>query len=196
METAIAWLLTFAPITMSPGPSNMLLASSSATVGVRKSLPALFGIVFIFVLQIAAVGVGIGEMLFRYPALFTVFQYIGAAFLLYLAYLFFRSSGSSKGQTQSQVGFREGALLQFFNFKALTVPLIMFTQFISPQSSSWNQIMSLTRALLVLIVVSLGIWTVGGSVLQRFFQSEFGMKWQGKIFGGLLVLVAVWMLMR
>ncbi|MFT5196702.1 MAG: threonine/homoserine/homoserine lactone efflux protein [Candidatus Promineifilaceae bacterium] len=152
--------------------------------------------VSMFVLQIAAVGIGIGEIIFRYPAVFEVFKYIGAAFLFYLAYLFFKSSGPSADEQDANVGFREGALLQFFNFKALSVPLIMFTQFIEPQTSSWGQILGLSVALFILIVTSLWVWTIGGSFLKSFFQSEFGRKWQGKTFGILLMLVAIWMLIR
>ena len=47
-----------------------------------------------------------------------------------------------------------------------------------------------------LIIGSLLAWVLGGSVLQRFFQYEFGVKWQGKIFGVLLAAVAVWILLR
>lgn len=196
METALTWLLTFVPITMSPGPANLLLTSSAATYGVRRTVPLYLGIVVVFALQIVVMGLGIGELVFRYPALFTVFKVVGAAFLLYLAYLFFKSGGVKQAQAEPRVGFREGALLQFFNFKALTVPLILFTQFIDARTASWGQIIALSLALYALILFSVGAWTVGGSFLKRLFQSEFGVKWQGKIFGVLLALVAIWVLVR
>ena len=72
----------------------------------------------------------------------------------------------------------------------------MYTQFVDPQSSSRVQIIVLTIALFILIISSLGTWVVGGSMLQRFFRSEFGVRWQGKIFGVLLALVAIWIVLR
>ena len=120
---------------------------------------------------------------------------IGAGYLLYLAYLFFNSSGF-KETAETKLGFREGALLQFFNFKALTVPLIMYTQFLDPDESTRIQVVVLTVALVILIVSSLLAWVVGGSFLQRLFQTEFAIKWQGKIFGIMLALVAIWILFR
>ncbi len=192
---AITWFLTFFPITISPGPANILLSSTSAQFGTRRTLPLMWGIVFVFVLQIAAVGFGIGEIIFRFPQLFTVFKYIGALYLFYLAYQFFQSSGM-KSSDETKLGFREGALLQFFNFKALTVPLIMYTQFLDPATSTRTQIVVLTIALFGLIIGSLLSWVVGGSLLQQIFQSEFGIKWQGKVFGVLLAAVAVWILFR
>ena len=194
-ELAIAWFLTFFPITISPGPANLLLSSTSAQFGTRRTLPLMWGIVAVFALQIAVVGVGIGEIIFRFPQLFIVFKVIGALYLFYLAMRFFRSSGM-KATDDAKLGFREGAFLQFFNFKALSVPLIMYTQFLDPATSTQTQIMVLTIALFALILSSLLAWVMGGSLLQRLFQSEFGIKWQGKIFGGLLAAVALWILFR
>jgi threonine/homoserine/homoserine lactone efflux protein len=54
----------------------------------------------------------------------------------------------------------------------------------------------LTIALFALIIGSLLAWVVGGSLLQRIFQSELAVKWQGKIFGLLLASVALWILFR
>jgi threonine/homoserine/homoserine lactone efflux protein len=195
IELAIAWFLTFFPITISPGPANILLSSTSAQFGIRRTLPLMWGIVTVFTMQIAVVAVGIGEIIFRFPRLFTIFKILGALYLFYLALKFFRSSGM-KASREAKFGFREGAVLQFFNFKALTVPLIMYTQFLEPSTSTRSQIIVLTIALFGLIIGSMLTWVVGGGLLQRAFQSEFGIRWQGKIFGVLLAGVAVWVLFR
>lgn len=195
VELFIAWFLTFFPITMSPGPANILLSSTASQYGARRTLPVVWGIFVVFILQIGVVAIGIGEILLRFPTLFTLFKIAGAAYLFYLAYLFFQSSGM-KASGETKLGFKEGAALQFFNFKALTVPLIMYTQFLNPTTSSQTQFVVLTIALLMLIIGSLLSWVVGGSLLQRFFQSEFGVRWQGKIFGILLTAVALWILIR
>ena len=118
IDLMVAWFLTFFPITISPGPANLLLSSSSAQFGIRRTLPLLWGIFSVFAIQIFVVAIGIGEIIFRFPLLITIFQYIGAAFLLYLAYLFFRSSGIT-GETEAKLGFREGALLQFFQLQSI-----------------------------------------------------------------------------
>ncbi|MEM7113624.1 MAG: LysE family translocator [Chloroflexota bacterium] len=194
-QLAIAWFLTFFPITISPGPANILLSSTSAQYGTQRTLPLMWGIVAVFAVQIGVVAIGIGEILVRYPTLFTIFKFAGAFYLFYLAWQFFRSSGM-KSSAETKLGFREGAIVQFFNFKALTVPLIMYTQFLNPATSTRSQVVVLTIALFGLIIGSLLAWVVGGSLLQRIFQSEFGFKWQGKIFAVLLAGVGVWILLR
>ncbi|MAT99178.1 MAG: hypothetical protein CL608_18690 [Anaerolineaceae bacterium] len=196
VQLAIAWLFTFLPITISPGPANLLVSSTSARVGTRRTLPLMWGIVVVFALQTIIMAIGIGEILFRYPQLFTIFKILGAIYLFYLALQFFRSSGLKEIREDIKMGFREGALLQFFNAKALTAPLIMYTQFLDPATATRTQIVVLTVALLGLIIGSLLTWVIGGSLLQHIFQSDFGQKWQGKIFGVLLAAVALWILFR
>ena len=195
MPLALTWFLTFFPITISPGPANILLSSTSAQYGTRRTLPIMWGIVAVFIGQILVIGVGIGQIIFRFPTLFTIFKIIGALYLLYLAWQFFRSSGM-KASSETKLGFREGALLQFFNFKALTVPLIMYTQFLDPATATRGQMITMTLALFGLIIGSLLAWVVGGSLLQRLFQSELGVRWQGKIFALLLTAVALWVLLK
>lgn len=195
IELALAWFLTFFPITISPGPANILLSSTAAQFGVRRTLPVMWGIVAVFALQIAVVAIGIGEILLRYPSLVSVFKLAGALYLFYLAYKFFRASGLTVSN-RTQLGFRAGALLQVVNFKAFSVPLIMYTQFLNPETATRVQNTVLTIALFGLIISSLLAWVIGGSLLQRFFQSEFGIKWQGKLFGTLLAGVAVWVLLK
>lgn len=195
-ELAITWFLTFFPITISPGPANLLLSSTSAQFGARRTLPLMWGIFLVFVGQIIVIGLGMGEVVFRFPRLFTVFKIVGALYLFYLAWRFFRSTGGMKTTGEAKLGFREGALLQFFNFKALTVPLILYTQFLDPTTATRFQIVVLTLALFGLAGSSLLAWLMGGTLLQRLFQSEFGRRWQGKIFGLMLAAVAVWILFR
>ena len=110
MTTALAtaWFLTFFPITISPGPANILLSSTSAQFGTRRTLPVMWGIVAVFALQIAVVGIGIGEIIFRFPRLFMAFKIVGARYLLYLALRFLRASGM-KASRETKLGFREGA---------------------------------------------------------------------------------------
>ena len=106
IQLVIAWFFTFFPITISPGPANLLLSSTSAQVGTRRTLPLMWGIVVVFAVQIAVIGIGIGQILFRYPELFTVFKILGALYLLYLALQFFRSSGLKKNCVGSKPSLR------------------------------------------------------------------------------------------
>ena len=193
LQDMIQVFLTFIPITISPGPANVLLSSTSARFGPQRTLSLLWGIVFVFALQIAAVGLGIKALTDRFPLLLELFQLAGACYLFYLAWLFFNASGM-KASEETRLGFHNGALLQFFNMKAIIVPFILFSEFLAPAQATAIDYVVLLAELLMIIVGSLLAWVVAGGLLQRFFQSEFGVKWQGKIFGALLVGVGIWIL--
>src|SRR4051794_28886167 len=125
-DVMIALFLTLFPLTVSPGPANMLLASSGTSFGLRKSLPFMLGIYLVFALQCLIVGIGLGALVSHYPIIATLFQYAGALYLIYLAYHFFQASAIETKQSNQQVEFKDGAILGLLNFKAFTVQALMF----------------------------------------------------------------------
>lgn len=192
----VALFLTLFPLTVSPGPANMLLASSGTSFGLRKSLPFMLGIYLVFALQCLILGIGLGALVSRYPVIATAFQYAGALYLFYLAYHFFQASAIETKQSSQKVGFKDGAILGLLNFKAFTVQALMFALFLDASRPQWPQTLFLTTFLTILGAVSGLIWVLGGDLLGRFWQSKNGALWQGRVFGVLLIVVAVWMIVR
>ena len=79
--------IAFAFVTsVTPGPNNMMLLASGVNFGVRRSIPHMLGISLGFMLLVAAVGLGLGQVFQRLPVLHDVLRYVGAAYLLYLAW--------------------------------------------------------------------------------------------------------------
>ena len=195
-DLIVALFLALFPLTASPGPANLLLASSGTSFGLRRTVPFLFGTYLIFALQCLVMGIGLSELVSRYPAIVTVFQYAGAIYLLYLAYHFFQTSTLKNQQDTQLLNFKEGVVLGALNFKAFVVQALMFGLFLDPTQPKWSQIIFLTLYVTALGVVSGLIWVVGGDLLRRLLQTERGAMWQGRIFGVTLVLVAIWMVWR
>src|SRR6476469_5586661 len=69
-----------------PGPNNTMVMASGANYGPRRSLPHVVGINVGFPLMVIAVGLGLGEVLRRWPLVYDVLRPIGVVYLLYLAY--------------------------------------------------------------------------------------------------------------
>lgn len=70
---------------VTPGPNNLMLLASGANFGFRQTLPHLTGVVIGFAVMATAVGLGLGELFTRVPALYDIMRWVGAAYLLYLA---------------------------------------------------------------------------------------------------------------
>ena len=71
---------------VTPGPNHLMLMTSGENFGFRRTLPHLFGVVFGFCLMVALVGLGLGAIFTRFPALLPVMRYLGAAYMLWLAW--------------------------------------------------------------------------------------------------------------
>ena len=158
----------------------------------------MLGIFTIFILQCLVVGIGLAELVFRYPNFLRIFQYAGAAYLIYLAYHFFRASAIKEEdkQTGQDLGFKEGAILELLNFKAFVVQATMFSLFLDPAKPQWLQVLLLTAFLVTIGAASALIWVLGGDLLGRFLRTEKVAIWQGRVFGTILLLVALWMILR
>jgi threonine/homoserine/homoserine lactone efflux protein len=194
VDLIITLFLTLFPLTVSPGPANILLASSGTSFGLRRTVPFMVGTYLIFAMQSLILGIGLGEIIFRNPSIVTFFQVAGAVYLLYLATQFFQASAIERKQNPQRLDFKEGIILGILNFKSFVVQALMFALFLDPSKPQWTQILFLTVYLTGLGVASGLIWVLGGDLLGRFLQTEKGARWQGRIFGATLVLVAGWMI--
>ena len=102
--------------TFSPGPNNILLLSSTSTHGFRKCMPLIFGIWtgLLTVMLICGFGCAfLGELV---PQIVPVAKYVGAAYILYLAWKTWRA-GAVTDTGAAKASFRDGFFLQFVNPK-------------------------------------------------------------------------------
>ena len=110
--------------TFTPGPNNILLLSSTSTFGFRKCRPLIFGIWtgLLFVMLICGFGCAVvGELV---PQIVPVAKYVGAAYVLYLAWkTFTRKTGDGTANASKPLTYVNGFLLQFLTLKSTTLGL-------------------------------------------------------------------------
>ena len=82
----IAFVMFATVMFFTPGPNNIMLLSSGLTYGFRPTIPHIMGITVGFAFMVGAVGLGLGTIFIAYPVLQTVLKYVGAAYLIYLAW--------------------------------------------------------------------------------------------------------------
>ena len=119
----VAGFLPFALITgVTPGPNNVMLAASGANFGYRRTVPHMLGVILGFLFLSLVLGLGLEAVFSRYPAVHTVLKFLGAAFLVYLAWRIasasIRVADGGKGRPLT---FLEAALFQWVNVKAWLV---------------------------------------------------------------------------
>src|SRR5262245_62572288 len=82
----IAFVMFAVVMFFTPGPNNIMLLSSGLSYGFRPTIPHIVGITIGFAFMVGAVGLGLGTIFIAYPALQTILKYVGAAYLVYLAW--------------------------------------------------------------------------------------------------------------
>ncbi len=191
-ETATQWILIFGPLAISPGPANVLFAASGSAFGVRGSIPFWLGTNITCVFQSLAIGFGLGYILSTYPSTIGALKLVGVLFLLYLSYKFFRLT-VSKVEEIKPLSFKQGIVVELFNAKYLVIPTIMFTQFYTPGTDGFSQVVLLTASLALLTMTCNMVWVLGGKVLTDIVIDRKAQKIQGAVFGVMLCITAFWL---
>jgi len=165
-------LIAFAFVTsVTPGPNNMMLLASGVNFGVRRTLPHMLGISLGFMLLVIAVGLGLGQLFERVPLLFTALRYLGAAYMLYLAW---RIAGSAAPQTRADergkpFTFVQAAAFQWVNPKAWIMAIGAITTY-APQENFIVNVLLIAALFALINCPSVGLWTVAGSLLRRWLE--------------------------
>jgi threonine/homoserine/homoserine lactone efflux protein len=109
---------------ITPGPNNLMLLASGTNFGWRRSLPHLLGISFGFGVMLVLVGLGLGQVFRRHPALHGVLKWASLAYLLYLAFRVATAAPPGARDTRGRpMGFGAAALFQAVNPKAWAMAL-------------------------------------------------------------------------
>ncbi|MGE0849888.1 MAG: LysE family translocator [Hyphomicrobiaceae bacterium] len=121
MGTELQWaLLMFVVVTLfTPGPNNTMLMSSGLNFGFRRGLPHLWGVALGFAFMVLAAGLGLGAVFHAYSLLYTGLKYVGAAYLLYLAWQIATSAAHEEEGTADDkaITFLQAAAFQWLNPK-------------------------------------------------------------------------------
>ncbi|MDH0091835.1 LysE family translocator [Achromobacter mucicolens] len=152
---------------ITPGPNNVMLASSGLSFGFRRSVPHLLGVNLGFTLMIFLVGVGLGSVFQQTPALYTVLKYAGAAYLLYLAWKIANSGPLDEGEARGKpFTFLQAAAFQWVNPKAWVMAVGVVATY-TPQNGFFANLVIATLVCGIVNLPSIGIWVTFGTALRR-----------------------------
>lgn len=106
--------------TWTPGPNNIMLASSGARFGFRRTIPHALGVALGFPAMAFLVALGFGELFKASALLREVMKWGGAALLLYLAFRIATAGGAAADQNRRArpFTFLEAVGFQWINPKA------------------------------------------------------------------------------
>lgn len=169
--TVILSLALFAFVSsITPGPNNVMLTASGATFGYRRTLPHMLGISAGVAIMLLLVGAGLGTVFEAMPILYTSLKYVGAVYLLYLAWRVARAGGMDGGSVRSKpFTFLEAAAFQWVNPKAWIMAVGIVAAY-TPQDHFFQNLIIATLVQSLVNFPSISVWALFGGALRRFLR--------------------------
>lgn len=162
--------LSYAVVTaVTPGPNNIMSMSNGSRKGFQGALPFVLGIGtgFFMVMLLCTAFCSVLSALI--PKIKLPMLIIGAAYMLYLAWETFRSSGGIE-ENHAHDGFLSGLLLQFVNPKIYLYCILSMETYILPLYH--GQVIPLVGFAFLLAFIGFVFslcWSAFGSAFQQLF---------------------------
>ena len=184
--------LSFALITtFSPGPNNISSASMGVLCGYKGTFKYLMGIVTGFFAVMVACAWISSTLLATFPAVETVLRFVGAGYILWLAYETLRANYTFKDDHQVALGFTRGLLLQVLNPKVIIYGLTMYSTFLAPITGNPIYLMLSACFLTTVAFCAISSWALFGSAIRRYLRQPKIQRAVNLVLSLLLVYTAI-----
>lgn len=200
MQLPMPWseltaLLAFATATaFTPGPNTTLAAALAANHGLRRALRFVAGVPLGWGVLLLVCTLGLGALLQGAPLLRGTLKWAGLAYLLWLAWQLAGSARLAQADPRRfDVGFWQGAMLQFVNIKAWMSALLISTVWISTAADPWPRIAFVLPLLMAYGLVSNLSYALLGSALRGWLAQGARLLWFNRVLALVLLVTALWM---
>lgn len=174
---------------ITPGPNNIMLASSGMNFGYRLSVPHITGIFSGLGLMIVLCAIGIGAVYESYPFVRNILKLLSGSYLVYLAYKTATAGGAEINGGGKPFTWLEAASFQFVNPKAWVMAITYASSFMPSAGSLWQQLGFLLVISVVTNYLCISCWVLFGQVMARMFTSDKTRKIINYIMASLLILM-------
>ena len=168
----------------------MIVASSGASYGVRKTFPFVSGATIGFTLLLLFLG--FYKVIDLYPSILKYLAVMGSLLIIYMGYLIASSKPVLNIKEQKQPTFIQGFLLQWLNPKAWIACVAGISLFSVPDSH--QLFLTLSLVYFLTCYFSLLFWSVRGDKVTIFLNSESKLKFFNQLMGGLLIITACFLI--
>lgn len=176
--TLLPFLLFAFVASITPGPTNILVLSNSARYGLVAAVPIIFGACASAATIVLLVGSGAGASLTAWPFVQTAMQWIGVAWLSYLAWQIFNApvEAVTTQNADARLGLLGAAGLQLINPKTWMMALAVVSVFAGAGEQRLAHVMVLSLAFFLISLPCLGVWALLGAGSTRCLRSPRSMQ--------------------
>jgi threonine/homoserine/homoserine lactone efflux protein len=140
-ELFISFIIATATLAISPGPDNIFVLIQSITYGKKQGMAIVCGLISGCIIHTTFVAFGLSTFIKSNAELLFVLKLLGAGYMLYLAYIVFKSTDITKTNTQTKsksLGalFKQGFIMNVINPKVSIFFMAFFPAFLYSETQS------------------------------------------------------------
>jgi threonine/homoserine/homoserine lactone efflux protein len=169
----LPFLLFAVVASVTPGPSNLILTSTGAHVGLLRGLPCLFGVILGMGLMMFVVAFGLGNVVLASPWIILILKFAGVGFLLWMAWKIATAGHDDATSAKQPLGFWGAAAFQWINPKSWLVCVSAVSTYLHPVTGTVvTQAIGFGLLFLLAALPSCFIWLAFGASIQRFLSEK------------------------
>ena len=141
IEILIAFTAAALLMNISPGPSNLYVMARAIAQGTQGGIVAAMGLAVGSLVHVVATALGLSAIFAHSPTLYMMVKLVGAAYLIYLGVIYWKSKSSGGNETVPQPKekplisvFQQSVIVEVTNPKTALFFIALLPQFVVPES--------------------------------------------------------------
>jgi len=201
LHSSITFFLAVLLFSITPGPGIFAILARALSQGTWSCFSLALGMSSSDVVYLVLACYGLATLAEHYSVLFHVIRFVGAAYLIYLAYRMWTASIEPVAGTPLSSGDQLKAFLQGFLISASNPKVILFyiaflPTFMDLSLLSTQDVMLASGLTLVALMIGLMAIAATASWARRFFQSSKAMHGLNRVAGTIMASAGVYIAMR
>ena len=195
IEILIAFTTAALLMNISPGPSNLYVMARAIAQGTQGGIVAALGLAVGSLVHIVATALGLSAIFAHSPTLYMIVKLVGAAYLIYLGVIYWKSKGSGGNQTVPQPKekpllsvFQQSVIVEVTNPKTALFFIALLPQFVVPESGPVSHQLLILGIIVTISALPCDIFVAVSSskISNWLLRNERAQRIQDRISGSIL----------
>ena len=189
-----ALLVLATAMSFSPGPNTTLSTAIAANRGLKPAMRFVLSVPVGWCALLILCAAGLGAALTAVPALRWAIKVVGIGYLVWLAWKLSQSARLSEADaSRMNIGFWQGAALQFVNIKAWMLALTIVTGWVIGREDSLQRLAVVVPIMALYAFSSNFVYASMGALLRHWLAKGQRLLWFNRAMALVLLVTAVWM---
>ncbi len=185
-------------VSISPGMCMTLALTLGISHGYRRTLPMMYGELLGVASVATAAVLGVAALILEFPMVFTVFKWLGGAYLIYVGVTLWRTEAELELAKNAQdvtprTLFIQGFVTAASNPKGWAFTISLLPPFINDTAPLAPQLVTLVCILLLSEFVCMSLYATGGRTLKRWLSDDAHVVLLNRLSGSLMMGVGLWL---